>query len=337
MSESSFRWGVLGTGNIAGQFCWDLKALPTHRLVAVASRSGERATEFCHKHGGSPVARYETLFDRADIDGIYLSLPNSMHAQWTIAALRAGYPVLCEKPLATSLAEAEEMFFEAEQAKKPLVEAFMYRCHPQTSAILKTIRDGVIGTLTHIRTAFSYRTTTIAGNVRFDRHMAGGALMDVGCYCLDFACLLADAPIGKVAAASRRHASGVDVMTTGLIEFTNGVAAEFVCGMDTPTDNTAIISGTDGYLTITWPWKPRDKAGFTIHRGIPPKQDLKSGEPAVAPPPQFVATSGILPLYALEAKAFADHVTGRAASFMPKDHSLRLATLMEQVQAAASP
>ena len=335
MSDSTFRWGVMGTGNIARQFCQDLQHLPGHELSTVASRSASRAADFCEAHGGTPVEGYKSLFDDPGISGIYLSLPNSMHAEWAMKALKAGFPVLCEKPLATSVAEAESVFAAAEKAKKLLVEAFMYRTHPQTKAVLAAVRGGAIGKVRSIRASFCYRTNTIDGNVRFDADLAGGALMDVGVYCLDFATQIAGGEPTKVAAVGRAHERGIDVMTSGVIAYDNGVQATFTCGMDAQTDNRLLVSGTEGYLTVAVPWKPREDAGYTISRGIPPKQDQKAGEKpvTVAPPPEFTPTPGKLPLYAAEAKAFADAVAGKAEPFMTKADSLRLARLVEAARA----
>jgi predicted dehydrogenase len=336
-TDREFRWGVVGTGNIAGQFCRDLKALPGHVLSAVASRDADRAMAFCQLHGGTAVGSYEELLDDPGLDGIYVSLPNTLHAEWATKCLRAGFATLCEKPLATSRAEAEAMFAAAAKADRPLVEAFMYRCHPQTHAVLDAVRRGDLGTVTGVRASFCYRTTKLDGNVRFDPTLAGGALMDVGCYCLDMACQIADATLGRHAevadasAVSRMHARGVDAMTTGHVAFVDGPHATFQCALDTQADNTLTVVGTGGFLTVAVPWKPRADAGYTLSRGARPKQELKPGESAEPPPPQFVATPADLPLYALEAEAFARHVRG-GASFMRRQDSLRLASLVERVR-----
>ena len=327
-----FRWGILGTGNIAKQFARDVESLPGHDVASVASRSAERAADFCKEFGGDAADSYSALLDDVGLDGLYISLPNTLHAEWTMRALRCGHNVLCEKPLSTNLAEAEKMFAAAAKARKLLVEAFMYRCHPQTKAVVAAVRDGRIGRLTSVRASFCYRTNTISGNIRFDPELAGGALMDVGCYCLDAAMLLADSPITSATAIHRKHDRGVDVMTSGLLGFENGVQASFTCGMDTAADNALRVCGTDGFLTVAVPWKPVANAGYTLSRGTPPKQDLAKGETPVTPPPEFVETPASLPLYALEARAFAACVRGEAESFMPAADSLRLAKLLDHLR-----
>ena len=332
MAEQGFRWGVLGTGNIARQFCGDLRSLPGHELTAVASRDAGRAAAFCRDFGGEAVGGYDALLGRDDLDGVYVSLPNAMHEEWAVKLLDAGHAVLCEKPLATDADAAGRMFAAADRAGRPLVEAFMYRCHPQTKAVVEAVRGGAIGELRSIRAGFCYRTTKTDGNVRFDPALAGGALMDVGCYCLDAAALLADSPVTTIHAVRRTHDRGVDVAASGVVGFENGVQATFACAMDTPADNALVACGTGGYLTVAVPWKPRGDAGYTVHRGTPPRQDLEPGQKAVAPPPQFTATPADLPLYALEADAFARHVRGEKEAFMPHEDSSNLARMLDQAR-----
>lgn len=325
-----FRWGVLGTGNIASQFAADLAALPRHELACAGSRSLATAAAFCDRFGGAPLGSYDAVLERSGLDAVYISLPNTMHARWSIKALSAGHPVLCEKPLAVSRGEAGSMFAAARKADRLLVEAFMYRCHPQTLGVLEAIRRGDIGRVTHVRTSFLYRTNKIEGNIRFDREMAGGALMDVGCYCLDFSMFVGGAGIERLHVVRREHERGVDVMSSGVAELSNGVHASFVCGMDTHSDNTARISGTEGYIQVSVPWKPRnDTAGYTLARGTPPRQDLAPGQKALAPPPESIPTPSPLPVYALEAEAFARAVRGEAEPFMAEQDSLRLAAALE--------
>ena len=331
-----FRWGILGTGNIARQFARDLVGVADHEIVAVGSRSRAQADAFCREHGGRAIEGYDPFIGEK-LDAIYLTLPNTLHAEWTIKALAAGRHVLCEKPLAMSAAEGREMFRAARAAKRVLNEAFMYRCHPQTQQLLEIVRRGEIGRITHIRTSFCFHLRNTAGNIRLDPALGGGALMDVGCYCVSFSNLVAAAAVRVVHATSRRHESGVDIMTSGLLEYENGVQAAFTCGMDAQSDNTALISGTEGYITVAWPWKPTNAtAGFTIARGIPPKQDLKWGQNASAPPPRFVEAPADLPLYALEARAFAAACRGEAEPFVTEAESLGTAQVLDQIRAGIS-
>ncbi len=199
---------------------------------------------------------YEELVRAEEVDAVYLTLPNSLHCRWTIAALEAGKHVLCEKPIGVSAAEAQAMFDAAERAARVLVEAFMYRSHPLTWAVESAVRCGAIGELRLIRTSFCFRTLRIAGNIRFDRELAGGALMDVGCYCVNFSRLFACAEPAIIHATGKMHESGVDELAAAVMLFPGGVAATFACGMRVQADNSAFLCGSDGFIEIPIPWKP---------------------------------------------------------------------------------
>ena len=303
------RWGVIGTGNIAKQFAAGMKTARRGKIVAVGSRTQESAGAFAAQYSfSSAYSGYDALLSDPQVDAIYLSLPNSMHHEWTIKSLRAGKHVLCEKPFATNTAQSEEMFDIATKSGKVLVEAFMYRSHPQTQLILDTIRSGAIGDAKIIKTSFCYRTTNIADNIRFNSKLAGGAMMDVGCYCLDFSRMIAGEEPDKIFAAGKLHESGVDEWAGGTLHFPGGIIANFVCGMTVQGDNTAQINGTEGYLEIGWPWKPQRKATFTIAHSTPPRQDVKSGGVPNRPPRQDISVEAEAELYALEADDFAEAV-----------------------------
>ncbi|MBV8781346.1 MAG: Gfo/Idh/MocA family oxidoreductase [Phycisphaerae bacterium] len=302
--SSHLNWGIIGTGNIAGQFAAGVAGAQRGSIRAVASRSQASAAAFAQKWQiATAHSSYDALLANRDVEAIYLSLPNSMHHEWAIKALRAGKHVLCEKPFATNAADAEEMFDVAQHQGRVIVEAFMYVSHPQTAAVLKTIQEGAIGTVRLIRTGFCYRTNKIDGNIRFSRELAGGALMDVGCYCLSFARLISGEEPRDIFAVSNLLPSGVDEMTAGTLRFPSGIAATFSCGMRVQADNTAYICGTEGYLEIPWPWKPQLQATFTIAKNIPPRQD--GGVVGSEQPRRTITVSADRPLYALEADEFA--------------------------------
>jgi predicted dehydrogenase len=296
----------LSTGNIARQFVTGVNASSRCALAAVGSRQRDAAEAFA-AHYAIPRAlgSYRELIECPEVDAVYNGLPNSMHHEWTLAALAAGKHVLCEKPLAGNAGQAREMFDAAEKAKKVLVEAFMYRSHPQTLAALDAVRSGAIGELKLIRTSFCYRTRKIEGNIRFSRELAGGGLMDIGCYCIDFSRLFAGAEPIDVQVSGHLHESGVDDLAAGTITFSNGVLASFVCGMTVQADNTAYLCGSEGYIEIPVPWKPlTEGAGFAIDRGVPPKMDAV-GRLAQAPSPREWRATPSGELYALEADDFA--------------------------------
>ncbi|MDB5298031.1 MAG: Oxidoreductase [Phycisphaerales bacterium] len=305
------RWGILGTGNIARQFSAGVAASRRGALAAVASRQQASADAFA-KAFQIPVALgdYAALLARADVDAVYVSLPNSLHHAWTIAALKAGKHVLCEKPFAVTPAEADEMFDVASSAGRVVMEAFMYRCHPQTLAVQQAIADGQIGDVRQVRTSFCYRTTKVAGNVRFDPTLAGGALMDVGCYALSFSRLLLGEPTAG-SAAGTVHPTGVDDLCTGWLAFAGGAVASFTVGTGVQANNTAYVCGTEGYIEIPVPWKPPVEGGqYVLAYATPPKQDAPPGGGAapVPPPRQTVQLPPAGDLYGIEADDFAGHV-----------------------------
>ena len=304
------RWGILGTGNIARQFAAGVRTARRSVITAVGSRTVDAANQFAQANQiRNAVGSYKDLINRDDVDAIYLSLPNSMHHEWTIAALRAGKHVLCEKPFAINHAQSQEMFDEAQLAGRILMEAFMYRSHPLTHAVMDAIRGGAIGQVKMIRASFCYRTTRITNNIRFSRALAGGALMDVGCYCINFCRLVAGAEPTKISAVSQLLSSGVDEATSALLEFPSGIQATFNCGMSVQADNTTSVCGTDGYIEIPVPWKPPVRnAAWVLGRSIPPLQDL-AGKPAPVTQPRETRTvNADAELYAMEADDFAEGV-----------------------------
>ena len=309
---SRLRLGILGTGNIARQFAAGLGSSERTVVQAVASRRFETAEAFARTHR-IPVAygSYDELVRDRSVDAVYVSLPNSMHREWAVAALRAGKHVLCEKPIAANAAEAEEMFDAARRAGKVLVEAFMYRSHPLTHAVLESISGGEIGTVKLVRTSFCFRTTRVEGNIRFDPSLAGGALMDIGCYCLNFSRLIAGAEPVAAHAVGVLHGSGVDESAAAVLTFPGGVTASFTCGMTVQADNTAFICGSEGYVEIPVPWKPAARgAEYRVVRGTPPKMDDASRGAArdtaqPGPARQVHAVDAGKELYALEADDFA--------------------------------
>ena len=327
------KWGILGTGNIAGQFADGLKGSNRTTLAAVGSRARGSAQSFTDQHGGRAVEGYDALIADPEVEAVYLSLPNSMHHEWTIKALRAGKHVLCEKPIASTEAEAAEMFDVAASANRVLAEAFMYRSHPQTVAVLKRVRGGELGTLKLIRTAFCFRVKKQGGNVRFDRKLAGGALMDVGCYCVNFSRLIAGCEPERVCAVAQMHPSGVDEQTSALLQFPGGLTASFTCGMAVQTDNTALVCGDEGYLSIGWPWKPpAGAAKFSLERAIPPRQDKPDSTPPTKPPRETVELNSPQPLYAIEADDFAAAVAGERPPTVTREDSLGNMKVLDEIR-----
>lgn len=332
---SQLRWGILGTGNIARQFAVGLNSATRSTLSAVGSRSLDVASSFAQIHQiAAFYGSYELLLQDANVDAVYISLPNSLHHEWTIKALRAGKHVLCEKPFAMNVRESEEMFNVAEQTGKKLAEAFMYRSHPLTLEIERVLRAGAIGQIKMIRTSFCYRTTRIADNIRFSAKLGGGALMDIGCYCLSFSRHFAGEEPNFARATGHLHESGVDDYSAGVLGFPSDIAATFACGMILQGNNTAHISGDEGWIEIPLPWKPAPmKSEYAICRGTPPKMD-QAGKPSTPVPlreVRFIETTK--DLYAHEADDFAACVLDGLPMRVTKQDTLGNMKLLDDLRA----
>jgi D-xylose 1-dehydrogenase (NADP+, D-xylono-1,5-lactone-forming) len=301
------RWGILGTGNIARQFADGVSKTARRSVInAVGSRTADTAKGFAQpRQIPAAHASYKALLADPNVDAVYNSLPNNLHHEWTIEALKAGKHVLCEKPFAMTRSEAEQMFDVAAKAGRVLVEAFMYRSHPLTHAVIDSVRGGEIGDVRLIRSSFCYKTSRVDGNVRFDRPLGGGGLMDVGCYCINFSRLFAGEEPSQVTASAHFHERGVDDVVVATMKFPSGIVASFTCGMSVHADNTAYVCGSEGYVEIPVPWKPpAEQAPYTIARSTPPKQDLAAGANPRPPRETRLIDAG-KELYALEADDFA--------------------------------
>ena len=331
---ATLRWGILGTGNIARQFTRGQAPGGRNVLSAVGSRSGHSADQFAAAHAlPKAYGSYEALLADPSIDAVYVSLPNSLHHEWTIRSLRAGKHVLCEKPLASNAAEAEAMFDVAEREGRVLVEAFMYRSHPLTRAVLNVVRSGQIGRVKLIRTSFCFRTTKIGGNIRFDPSLAGGALMDVGCYCLNFARLVAGAEPVAAHAVGHLHESGVDDLASGVLKFPDDVVSTFTCGMTVQADNTATVCGDEGYVEIPVPWKPpRENAAYSVVRATPPLMDGPARPAPTAAPRQTHHVTAAAELYALETADFAATVLDGAPPALDRRDSVGNMRLLDELR-----
>jgi len=324
------RWGILATGRIAGVFAEGLKSARAGRLVAVGSRSAESARRFATEHGIDSAhthATYEGLLADPEVEAVYISTPHPQHAEWVEKAAEAGKHILCEKPLGLNQAEAVAMVGAARRAGVVLMEAFMYRCHPQTAKILALIREGALGTVGLVQANFSFRTEYQAESRLWSNAAGGGGILDVGCYTVSMSRLVAGAAAGRpfldpveVSGAGMLHPeSGVDVYAAATLKFANGVIAQVASGVGLTLENVVRIHGSAGWLLVPSPWVINREGGASkliLHRA------------GAAAPEEIVIEGG--PLYALEADAFARAVRAGAADVpeMSTDDTLgNLATL----------
>jgi len=208
------KWGIMSTADITRKLLAGARLAADVEVVAVASRDHARASAFAREHGiDRAVADYEALLAAPDVEVVYIPLPNSMHVDWTLRAIAAGKHVLCEKPLTRRPVEVEQVFDAAERAGVVVMEGFMYRHHPQTRRVIELVREGAVGRLAVIRGQFSYVARDLA-NVRLQEGLDGGALMDLGCYCVSHARLIAGEP-ERVFAEQVSGGDGVDVAVAG--------------------------------------------------------------------------------------------------------------------------
>jgi predicted dehydrogenase len=264
MPERILRWGLLSTARINRSLIPPLRASSRNTLIAVASRDGAKGREYAKEWTIEKVFdSYEAMLASPDIDAVYISLPNKLHAEWTIKAANAGKHVLCEKPLATTLADVDAMIAAAKRNNIVLTEAFMYRHHPQTLKVKEIIDSGKIGEVRLVRGSFTF-TLTDRGNVRVNAGLDGGSVWDVGCYPISYARTMIGAEPAEVQGMQVLGESGVDETFVGTMRFTNGAHAQFDSGFHAPFRTNMEIVGSEGVIVIPRPFKPNDKETFYV-------------------------------------------------------------------------
>jgi len=251
---SAVRLGLLSTARINDEILAAARETDRVEIVAVGSRDAAKANAYAAAHG-IPRAHgsYEALLADPELDAVYISLPNGLHHAWTMQALAAGKHVLCEKPYSRRPEEVDEAFDAAEAAGLVVMEAFMYRHHPQTCLIERLVREGALGRLLSIRATFTFplRDET---NVRAQPALDGGALMDVGCYCISGARLLAGEAL-SVKAFQIIGQTGVDMALYGTLHHEDDVVTQFDASFLAPQRQALEVVGEDAALTVQAPWR----------------------------------------------------------------------------------
>jgi D-xylose 1-dehydrogenase (NADP+, D-xylono-1,5-lactone-forming) len=250
---NAVNWGILSTAAINRKVIPSTHESPKVKLLAVASRDKKRAEEYARSWEiERAYGSYDELLADPEIEAVYNPLPNTMHVEWSIKALEAGKHVLCEKPMSRNAAEVERAFEIAERNGRILSEAFMYRHNPQTRRLKQLVGDGAIGELRLIRAAFSYGLYE-AENIRLRTDVEGGALMDVGCYCVSGSRLLGGEP-ARVYGEARIGETGTDWVFTGTLRFPGDVLATFDCGTALVERDELEAIGSEGSLFLDDPW-----------------------------------------------------------------------------------
>jgi predicted dehydrogenase len=327
---TKLRIGVLSTADIARK-----KVIPGMRtadrveVAAIASRDAAVARRVADElkiprsHGS-----YEALLADPDVDAVYIPLPNHLHLEWTLAAARAGKHVLCEKPLALTAADAQRMVDACETAGVRLMEAFMYRLHPSWVAVRELVASGRIGRLQAVQSWFSYYNDDPT-NIRNIRDFGGGALMDVGCYSINLSRMLFGGEPTAVQAAIRRDdATGVDIVTSAILEFGQGVAT-FTCSTRAEDDQRVDVYGTTGRISIEIPFNIPPDRPTRVHL-------LAGGDPPVAPGREVLTFEAADP-YGVEAQRFAEAILDGLPTPTPPEDAVANMRVIERIVEAAEP
>jgi D-xylose 1-dehydrogenase (NADP+, D-xylono-1,5-lactone-forming) len=247
------KWGIVSTAHINRLVIPGAKASPNVDLVGVASRDQARAEEYARQWEiPRAYGAYEALLADPEIEAVYISLPNNLHVEWSIRSLEAGKHVLCEKPLSRNPEDVEAAFDAAERAGRVLSEAFMYRHNPQMKRLRALVDEGAIGELRLVRAAFSYGLYD-ESNIRLRPELEGGALMDVGCYCVSGSRLLAGEP-ETVYGQARFGSSGTDWVFGATLRFPGDVIGLFDCGTALVERDELEAIGSEGSLFVDDPW-----------------------------------------------------------------------------------
>jgi len=321
MTDKILHWGLLSTARINARLIPPLNASKRNRLAAVASRSQATADSYAREWKiPRALGSYEALLNDPQIDVIYNPLPNSLHAEWTIKALRAGKHVLCEKPMALTLAELDAMAEAAKESGRVLAEAFMYRHHPQTLKAEELVAEGSLGKLQLVKGSFTFMLKR-EGDVRLDKELGGGSIWDVGCYPISYARTMIGAEPLEVFGWQVASPTGIDMSFIGQMRYPNEVHAQFDCGFASPEHSFIEIVGTEGTLNIPVPFQPGKKEKIYITHGKKTDTiEIKGQE-----------------LYIGEVEDMADAIlSGRPSRISLEDSRINTATILALLKSAQS-
>ncbi len=326
-------WGILATGRIAGIFAQGVARSQQSRLVAVGSRTAANAERFA-KEFAVPRAHgsYEALLADPAVTAVYIAVPHPQHVEWAVKAAEAGKHILCEKPMGLNHAEAMVISEAAREHGVLLMEAFMYRCHPQTAKIVELVRGGVLGEIRLMEATFGFNAGFNATSRLWANAAGGGGILDVGCYPVSMARLIAGAMSGQaflnpvsVSGAGQLHSeTGVDVVAAATLKFANGLVAQVATSIGASLDNSLRIYGSAGMLQVPSPWIPPSE-------GVPAKLTLQVGGKT-----EEIEIVTPAALYALEADAVATALAAgqRETAAMPVADTLGNLATLDQWRAA---
>jgi len=313
------KWGIIGTGKMSTLFTRCLAGAQYAELYGVASRNKEKAAKFAAEFNVPRFfGSYTDLIKDPNVDVVYVGTPHSQHRESVLGALANRKHVLCEKPMGVSLMECNEMIAMAKKTERVLLEAFMYRVHPQTIKLQEVLNNGRIGEIRTIRSAFCYGLFSDAYNVRLDKDLRGGGLYDVGSYCINFSRMVAGQEPTRVEALwNVGEESGVDETLSCIMQFPSGSLAMFDVGIRSTGNSYAEIIGSKGRIIIPNPWKPHPaKASFYIYA------EDKNEE-------VVIKNGGNI--YSLEADHLAEVVAGETEPLITAKDAMNNAIVLEQI------
>jgi D-xylose 1-dehydrogenase (NADP+, D-xylono-1,5-lactone-forming) len=316
--SATVSWGFISTANINDKLLAGAAESDRVDVIAVASRDPARAEAYARERGiERAYGSYEELLADPDVEAVYISLPNSLHVEWSVRALEAGKHVLCEKPLSRRAAEVERAFDVAGEKGLLLMEAFMYRHNPQTARLKELVEGGAIGRLRLVRAAFSFPLAD-GENVRLNASLDGGGLMDVGCYCVSGTRLLGGEP-DQVYGEQVLGESGVDELFTGTMRLPGDVLAQFDAGLVLQVRDELEAIGEDGSLFLDDPWR--------CHRPVIELRTAKGMEEIALEP---------VDSYRLELENLSDAIRAEAEPLLGREDAVGQARAIEALYRSAA-
>lgn len=264
MKKNGLRWGILGTGFIANLMAQAIRESTANRLIAIASRDLSRAKVFAEKYSiDNAYGDYAHLLSNKSIDIVYIALPNSLHLEWIIRAAESGKHILCEKPFTVDHSEAEIAFRSVEKAGVFCMEAFMYRCHPQTLKVAELLKQERIGRVHLIEAAFTVGQDVFANTIHMNAGLASGGIMDMGCYCVSASRFISGVADNKafrqprkMAALGRIGKEGIDAYASAILEFDDDCSATLITSTEYGMYSSLRVIGSKGSIIVPNPWLP---------------------------------------------------------------------------------
>jgi predicted dehydrogenase/aryl-alcohol dehydrogenase-like predicted oxidoreductase len=329
--SKALNWGIIGTGRIAHIFARGVVESQTGTLFAVGSRTQDAADTFGETWNvPRRYGSYESLLADKEVQAVYISTPHPLHAEWAIKAAEAGKHILCEKPLALNHAEAMAIVEAAQQNDVFLMEAFMYRCHPQTARLVELLKSGIIGQIRVIQATYSFHSAYNPEGRLFNNALGGGGILDVGCYCASIARLVAGAALGQsfadpiqVTGTAHVGQTGVDEYAVASLSFPGDIIAELFTGVRVNGGSEVRIFGSDGSIVVPSPFTPRSGEATAIQIRRDSDQET-----------QEVMVQSNAGLYALEADTVACYIEQRQAPVMNWNDTLGNMRTLDQWRAA---